>query len=201
MHGMIDAERGNLAAGYEVLQEALRLVAREQPATAARIHLTLAKLYRNVGQTGEARLSVEQARGLAGKAADQDLEREVALAVATQHRLQGRYQEARELLTRALVDALAEDPGPELAQVLIGWGELLLELGDDREAYAHFRLAERIRQGFGGTLWDIELPYRLALLHHRMGLLDRGSKYEQEGDHLRRKLGITRRPTVLRKAG
>ncbi|MEO7993822.1 MAG: hypothetical protein ABI743_05435 [bacterium] len=198
-HARIDLERGNFPRAMELLQRVLKEGGKDYPSQAGHAQLYLARLHTFLGQPNEARLAIEQARLAGGRVDDHHFHCQIALAMAGQHRGVKRYADAREILLKTQVELLAEDPGVDLARTLVSWGELFLDQGNDREAYAHFRLADRLFKAGGQASWDIDLPYRLALLHHRMGLLDKGTRYEQEGDQLRRKLGVARQPEVLRK--
>lgn len=197
-HARIDLERGDFDRAVEILERGLRHLPQEAAELRGWHHFYLSRIHQLVQQPQSARLALEQARMEAARAEVPDLSCMVGLALTRQLRLQKQHTQAREILLRIQVELLSEEPGPLLAQTLLAWGEWFLDQGDDREAFAHFRLADRLLSGLDQATIDPDLPYRLALLHHRMGLLPEGIRYEQEGDQLRRRLGI-RRPAPIRR--
>jgi|GEM_PF-4476056 len=197
-HARIDLERGEFDRAVEILEKGLRGLPQDSSELRGWHHFYLSRIHHLAAQPQPARLSLEQARMEAARADVPDLSCMVGLALTRQLRSQKQHTQAREILLRIQVELLSEEPGPLLAQTLLAWGEWFLDQGDDREAFAHFRLADRLLSGLDQATIDPDLPYRLALLHHRMGLLPEGIRYEQEGDALRRRLGI-RRPAPIRR--
>lgn len=194
LHAVIQIEQGVGEDIPALLERAASLAQSRDQELLGYIHLARARFYETRGQVQPARLALEQARGAAAAGNSAELACRVALALAAQHRQRGQYREARELLVRTQAQLLSEEPGALLAHALYAWGDLFLDQGDDREAYAHFRLADRLAAQLGRQGLDCDFPYRFALLHYRMGLLPEGLQLEQEGDQLRRKLGVRRLP-------
>jgi len=196
LHARIDLERGAFDRAVQVLERNLQRLPPSASVLRGWHHLYLARIHALAQQPQAARLALEQARMDASQVTDPELACQIGLALTRQLRQQQQHAAARDLLLRLQVELLSEEPGSQLAQTLLAWGEWFLEQGDDREAYAHFRLGERLLSGLDQPTLDPDLPYRLALLHHRMGLLTEGVRYEQEGDALRRRLGIQRPPPM-----
>jgi eukaryotic-like serine/threonine-protein kinase len=92
------------------------------------------------------------------------------------HRL-GEYDEALPLMERALeiTDSLYEDSHPDVAQMHFNLAEVLHDVGDYREAHAHYSMAANLFQNVPG---HVSLEYAASL--HNLGIASHGNSARED---------------------
>jgi tetratricopeptide (TPR) repeat protein len=180
---------GQYREGLDYARRMLR-VAQEQGnlEAQARAHLAIGRMQRELTQLTIAEAALQQARALAERVEQPELEAEVRVHLAKVHQLQGRHLEALQELQLAQEEHEQHDDRIQLARVFTGIGDIYRVLGAGREALMFYTRALSLEQGRGSRLGQAILKDKLALAFLEQNRLDEALAAEQESLQLRESL-------------
>lgn len=193
---------GQYREGLEYATRLLR-AANEQHngEAAARAHLAIGRMQRELGQLAAAEASFGQARDLAGRYELDELEIEIRLQLAKVHQLQGRHLEALQELQLAREEQEQRSDKFKLARVFTAIGDIYRVLGSSREAMNFYNRALTMEQHGGRTLGQAILYEKQALSFLAQRRTAEAAAAAEESLRLRERIndivGMTRAYTVL----
>lgn len=168
---------------------------------AARAHLAIGKMQREMGQLTIAETSLQTARELAERDELGELEAEVRLHLAKVHQLQGRHLEALQELQIARESGEQNDDRPRLARVFTAIGDIHRVLSAFDQSQIFYMRALSLEQGSGNLIGQAILKDKLALIALDQGRLGEALASAEESLTLRERLrdvvGQARSYTVL----
>lgn len=193
---------GQYREGLDYARRMLRVAqARHNREAAARAHLAIGRMQRELRQLTIAEATLQKARMLAERDELGELEVEVRLHLAKVHQMQGRHLEAFQELQLAQEEQELHDDRFKLARVFTVIGDNYRVLGASREALTFYTRALSLEQGRGSPLGQAILKDKSALALLDQEKLPEALAAEEESLRMREGLndivGQARSHTVL----